>query len=95
MCHDIGKVKELSAFPKNDYTDEGQLLGHIVIGVEMVNDAIHEIPDFPEKLANELKHCIISHHGELEYGSAEETGIAGSICPKLCRLCRCQDGDAD
>ena len=56
MCHDIGKVKELSAFPKNDYTDEGQLLGHIVIGVEMVNDAIREIPDFPEKLANELKH---------------------------------------
>ena len=75
MCHDIGKVKELSAFPKNDYTDEGQLLGHIVIGVEMVNDAIREIPDFPEKLANELKHCIISHHGELEYGSPKKPAL--------------------
>ena len=75
MCHDIGKVKELSAFPKNDYTDEGQLLGHIVIGVEMVNDAIREIPDFQEKLANELKHCIISHHGELEYGSPKKPAL--------------------
>ena len=75
MCHDIGKVKELSAFPKNDYTDEGQLLGHIVIGVEMLNDAIREIQDFPEKLANELKHCIISHHGELEYGSPKKPAL--------------------
>lgn len=69
MCHDIGKTKELSAFPDNDYTDDGQLLGHIIIGVEMMNDAIREIPGFPEKLGSELKHCIISHHGELEYGS--------------------------
>lgn len=48
MCHDIGKMKELSPFPTNDYTDDGQLLGHIVIGVEMISDAIREIPDFPE-----------------------------------------------
>lgn len=75
MCHDIGKTKELSTFPKNDYTDEGQLLGHIVIGVEMVGDAIRGIPDFPEKLANELKHCIIAHHGELEYGSPKKPAI--------------------
>ncbi|MDO4313669.1 MAG: HD domain-containing protein [Eubacteriales bacterium] len=75
MCHDIGKTKELSSFPKNDYTDDGQLLGHIVIGVEMVGDAIREIPDFPDKLANELKHCIIAHHGELEYGSPKKPAI--------------------
>nr|WP_330372251.1 HD domain-containing protein [Mediterraneibacter gnavus] len=74
MCHDIGKTKELSAFPDNDYTDDGQLLGHIIIGVEMMNDAIREIPGFPEKLGSELKHCIISHHGELEYGSPKKTG---------------------
>ena len=49
VCHDIGKTKELSSFPDNDYTDEGQLIGHIVIGVEMISDAIREIPDFPEK----------------------------------------------
>lgn len=75
MCHDIGKTKELSSFPKNDYTDEGQLLGHIVIGVEMVGEAVREIPDFPDKLANELKHCIIAHHGELEYGSPKKPAI--------------------
>lgn len=75
ICHDIGKTKELSAFPKNDYTDDGQLLGHIVIGVEMISDAVRQIPDFPDKLASELKHCIISHHGELEYGSPKKPAI--------------------
>ena len=54
MCHDIGKVYELSPFPANDYTDEGQLLGHIVIGTEMVGERIRKIPGFPQKLANEL-----------------------------------------
>ena len=59
MCHDIGKVYELSPFPENDYTDEGQLLGHIMIGAEMVGDRIREIPGFPVKLGNELKHFRI------------------------------------
>ena len=54
MCHDIGKIKELSPFPENDYTDDGQLLGHIVMGVEMIDDAIRTIPEFPPKLASEL-----------------------------------------
>ena len=75
MCHDIGKTKELSAFPQNDYTDDGQLLGHIVIGVEMVGDAVRAIPGFPEQLASELKHCIIAHHGELDYGSPKKPAI--------------------
>ncbi len=75
MCHDIGKTRELSPFPKNDYTDEGQLLGHIVIGAEMIGDAVRAIPDFPERLASELKHCIIAHHGELEYGSPKKPAI--------------------
>ena len=79
MCHDIGKVKELSSFPDNDYTDDGQLLGHIVIGVEMVGDAIREIPNFPKKLASELKHCIIAHHGELEYGSPKKPALAEAV----------------
>lgn len=76
ICHDIGKTKELSAFPTNDYTDDGQLLGHIVIGVEMMDDAIRTIPDFPTKLASELKHCIVAHHGELEYGSPKKPALA-------------------
>ena len=76
ICHDIGKTKELSAFPTNDYTDDGQLLGHIVIGVEMIDDAIRTIPDFPTRLASELKHCIVAHHGELEYGSPKKPALA-------------------
>ena len=79
MCHDIGKTQELSLFPDNDYTDDGQLLGHIVIGVEMLDDAIREIPDFPEKLANELKLCIVAHHGELEYGSQKKPALAEAM----------------
>ena len=76
MYHDIGKTKELSAFPENDYTDDGQLLGHIIIGVEMLDDAIRTIPGFPPKLASELKHCILAHHGELEYGSPKKPALA-------------------
>ena len=79
ICHDIGKIRELSAFPENDYTDDGQLLGHIVIGVEMISDAVRNIPDFPEKLASELKHCIIAHHGELEYGSPKKPALAEAL----------------
>lgn len=79
MFHDVGKTKELSVFPENDYTDEGQLLGHIIIGTEMVGERIKEIPGFPEKLAVELKHCILSHHGELEYGSPKKPAILEAL----------------
>lgn len=79
ICHDIGKTKELSAFPENDYTDDGQLLGHIVIGVEMVSDAVRNIPGFPDRLASELKHCIVAHHGELEYGSPKKPALAEAL----------------
>lgn len=83
IFHEIGKVKELSAFPDNDYTDEGQLIGHIVIGVEMIDDAIRSIPDFPEKIGNELKHCIVAHHGELEYGSPKKPALAEAMALNL------------
>ena len=79
MFHDIGKLSELSAFPENDYTDEGQLLGHIMIGAEMIGDRIKTIPDFPVKLANELKHCILAHHGELEFGSPKKPAIVEAV----------------
>lgn len=79
MCHDIGKLKELSTFPENDYTDAGQLLGHIVIGTEWVQDAIREIDGFPVVLANELKHCILAHHGELEYGSPKKPALVEAL----------------
>jgi len=69
MLHDIGKVYELSQFPENDYTDHGQLIGHIVIAVELVTKKAGEIKDFPVELMNLIKHSILSHHGQLEYGS--------------------------
>ncbi len=79
IFHDIGKVQELSAFPENDYTDDGQLLGHIIIGTEMVGDRIRVIPGFPERLSAELKHCILAHHGELEYGSPKKPAILEAL----------------
>ncbi len=79
ICHDIGKVYELSDFPANDYTDAGQLLGHIVMGCEMVGNIIQTIPDFPKKMANELKHCILAHHGELEYGSPKKPALIEAL----------------
>ncbi len=75
LCHDIGKTKELSLFPENDYTDAGQLLGHIIIGTEMVGRTISRINGFPAVLEGELKHCILSHHGELEYGSPKKPAL--------------------
>ncbi|HIS33292.1 MAG TPA: HD domain-containing protein [Candidatus Limivivens intestinipullorum] len=79
LFHDIGKIKELSDFPENDYTDDGQLLGHIVMGVELVGMGIRRVPDFPRKLASELKHCILAHHGELEYGSPKKPALPEAL----------------
>lgn len=69
MLHDVGKIEELSDFPNNDYTDDGQLIGHIVIGTEMITERINKIDGFPKQLASIIKHSILSHHGEYEYGS--------------------------
>jgi len=79
MLHDIGKLEELSVFPENDYTDDGQLLGHIMIGAEWVGEKIRGIPDFPKKLSSELKHCILAHHGELEYGSPKKPALMEAV----------------
>ena len=79
ICHDIGKTRELSLFPQNDYTDEGQFLGHIVIGTEMVAGKISKIEGFPTILASELKHCILSHHGEYEFGSPKKPAIMEAV----------------
>ena len=83
IFHDIGKVYELSDFPMNDYTDAGQLLGHIVMGSEMLGKIMDSIPDFPTKLKNELKHCILAHHGELEYGSPKKPALIEAMALNL------------
>ena len=72
LFHDVGKMVELSSFPSNDYTDDGQLLGHIFIGTNMINEYVKGVPAFPDMLAKELMHCILAHHGELAYGSPKK-----------------------
>lgn len=72
LFHDIGKMEELSSFPENDYTEDGQLLGHIFIGANKVNAQINKMDKFPVSLSKELIHCILAHHGEMEYGSPKK-----------------------
>lgn len=79
MFHDIGKLDEISTFPENEYTDEGQLLGHIMIGAVKVAERIKTIEGFPAKLSNELQHCILAHHGKLEYGSPKKPALAEAV----------------
>lgn len=79
LLHDIGKVKEISSFPENDYTDEGNLLGHIVMGAEMVGQKAALIDGFPKSLENELKHCILAHHGKLEFGSPKKPALIEAV----------------
>ena len=79
MLHDIAKTRELSPFPQNDYTDDGQLLGHIVMGCEMVGEKIKDIPGFPAKLEAEVKHCILAHHGEYEFGSPKKPALMEAV----------------
>ena len=83
ICHDIGKTREISLFPQNDYTDEGQFLGHIVIGTEMVGEKIRKIEGFPAMLASELKHCILAHHGEYEFGSPKKPALMEAVALNL------------
>jgi 3'-5' exoribonuclease len=72
VLHDIGKIEELSYKAGIRYTTRGQLLGHITIGAEMVGEKIRSIPDFPATLKDQLLHIILSHHGELQFGSPKE-----------------------
>jgi 3'-5' exoribonuclease len=69
ILHDIGKVEELSYRRSFGYSAEGQLLGHIVMGLKLLSTTLEKLPDFPPKLRSLLEHMIISHHGELEFGS--------------------------
>ncbi len=72
VVHDIGKIEELSFKTGLRYTTRGQLLGHISIGAELVNERIRAIPDFPPSLRDQILHIILSHHGELQFGSPKE-----------------------
>ena len=69
ILHDLGKIDELSYQRSFDYSDEGRLLGHIVLGIERVEDKIRQLPDFPKDLSTLLKHLLLSHHGQYSWGS--------------------------
>lgn len=79
MFHDVGKLSEISAFPENDYTDAGQLLGHIYIGADWLSKRMDKLGGFTVKRKNELLHCILSHHGELEFGSPKKPALAEAL----------------
>jgi 3'-5' exoribonuclease len=72
VFHDIGKIKELQAGTGLEYTDSGKLLGHLILGVELINGYISQIDGFPDELKMLLNHMILSHHGLLEYGSPKK-----------------------
>ena len=69
ILHDLGKVDELSYHRSFDYSDEGRLLGHIILGMERLEGKLCQLPDFPKDLALQLKHLLISHHGQYQWGS--------------------------
>jgi len=69
ILHDVGKISELEVTPSINYTDEGNLLGHIIIGIQMIEERIKQIPDFPPKLRTLVEHMILSHHGQSDWGS--------------------------
>src|ERR1039458_9475023 len=69
VLHDIGKIYELNYERGFSYSNEGQLIGHISIAMRMVSDKLRGLPDFPPLLRTLVEHLILSHHGQLEYGS--------------------------
>jgi len=79
ILHDIGKIRELRFERACDYSDEGRLLGHITIGIGMIEKKLKGISDFPEETALLLKHMLLSHHGYLEYGSPKRPKTVEAI----------------
>ena len=85
LLHDYGKLWEISPFPENTYTEEGNLLGHIYLGTEKVSEYAAGIAGFPPMLLLQLKHCILAHHGQLDFGSP--------VTPKLAEACALNQAD--
>jgi 3'-5' exoribonuclease len=69
LFHDLGKIRELGVMPGSDYTPEGRLVGHIVLGRDLVRECAADVPDFPAELLLHLEHLVLSHQGRQEYGS--------------------------
>lgn len=84
LLHDIGKVYETSDYPKNDYTDEGQLIGHIIKGYNIVSNKLDTIKGITDREKNELLHLILSHHGQLEFGSPKLPSLMEAMVLASC-----------
>ena len=69
FLHDIGKTRELKFGLSIDYSDEGRLIGHVVLGAAMVDEKLKALKNFPDELATLLKHMVLSHHGQYDFGS--------------------------
>ena len=80
LLHDLGKAWELRAGLGFDYSDDGKLIGHILLGIEILQRKMDNIPEFPPSLATNLKHLVISHHGEMEFGSPKNPMTMEAIC---------------
>jgi len=83
FLHDIGKIRELSWFTRIDYTDEGRLIGHLVLGAAMVDEKLSRVKGFPRELALRLKHLILSHHGHYEFGSPKRPKFLEALALNL------------
>ncbi len=79
LFHDLGKLREIGPMPANDYTREGRLVGHVVIGRDLLLAACEAIPDFPDQQRLHLEHLILSHQGQLEFGSPVRPMTAEAI----------------
>ncbi|HEY3357305.1 MAG TPA: HD domain-containing protein [Polyangia bacterium] len=92
ILHDLGKTQELSSEQGFNYTDAGRLVGHIVLGVQMIDAKIAAIPDFPAALALQLRHILLAHHGELEHGSPKRPKMMEAFVVHYADLLDCQAG---
>ncbi len=79
VLHDLGKIYELSYDRSFGYTTEGQLLGHMVMGLRIVGDKLRDLPDFPPRLRTLVEHMIVSHHGRYEFGSPKLPQFAEAL----------------
>lgn len=79
FLHDLGKVHELSSEGGLHYTDEGRLLGHLILGLRILDRALEQVPEMPGELADALRHVLLSHHGRLEHGSPKRPKTAEAM----------------
>jgi 3'-5' exoribonuclease len=79
LFHDLGKLRELGAMPRNDYTESGRLVGHVVMGRDLLRERCAAIPELPAGLQLHLEHLVLSHQGQLEYGSPVQPMTAEAL----------------